>query len=256
MENFGKIKNAYNELFLDWIEKKDESSKKIFKQYLKTIKESKILKAQFLVFNNLENKVDADYMSANLYVNENIKLLQKFKISDILNENKKLIGVSDKITIVNDYHLSNLHESIHKLITTKRQPNTIDVITENTKKVIGYITDNKEKEIIESVELPNSMLVEMMVNKFNETYEHLDENDKSVLKSLLDSDDNKMKEVNVKLIDECLILINEKLKSSDIETKEKLLLVKEKLLGNKESVSEEKLIESISKLLELKDGLK
>jgi hypothetical protein len=49
--------------------------------------------------------------------------------------------------------------------------------------------------------------------------------------------------------------INEKLETSDLETKEKLLKVKEKLLNDKQEVNED-FIKNVSKLIELRDGLK
>ena len=91
MQNFGKIKNVFNNLLIEGIVKKDVASKKLFKKYIKAIKESEILKTQFLVYNNIENKIDADSFSANVFVSENIKLLDKYKTSDILKENLILV---------------------------------------------------------------------------------------------------------------------------------------------------------------------
>jgi hypothetical protein len=49
MQNFGKIKNIFNNILIEGIVKKDDNSKKLFKRYIKTIKESEILKNQFLI---------------------------------------------------------------------------------------------------------------------------------------------------------------------------------------------------------------
>ena len=56
MQNFGKIKNHFNSLLVEAIATKDEKKKKLFKEYVKAIKNDEILKAQFLIYNNIEDK--------------------------------------------------------------------------------------------------------------------------------------------------------------------------------------------------------
>ena len=68
MQNFGNIKNIFNNLLAEGLTKKDVKSKKLFQKYIKTIKESEVLKTQFLIYENIENKVDSDVASANLFV--------------------------------------------------------------------------------------------------------------------------------------------------------------------------------------------
>jgi hypothetical protein len=46
MQNFGKIKNAFNELVSEGIAAKDIKSQNLFKKYIKAVRESKILKTQ------------------------------------------------------------------------------------------------------------------------------------------------------------------------------------------------------------------
>jgi hypothetical protein len=47
MQNFGEIKNEFNGLLAESLVTKNNISKGLFKNYLKTIKESDILKTQF-----------------------------------------------------------------------------------------------------------------------------------------------------------------------------------------------------------------
>ena len=86
MQNFGKIKNAFSEILAEGIASNDVAKKNLFKKYVKTLKESEILKTQFLVYENIENVVENDQFSANLIVSENLSLLNKFKKKDILKE--------------------------------------------------------------------------------------------------------------------------------------------------------------------------
>ena len=263
MQNFGKIKNAFNEILAESMFSKDDTNKLLFKKYIKTIKESEILKTQFLVYNNIETKFseNTDNFTSNLYVTENLKLLEKYKVSDIIKENKKLIDLSESIknNIDKPYNptLESLHESISKLIFTKRTPKTVDVITENITNVIDYIKSNKPRVTNEAIELPTSMITTMMVDKYNEKYSILEEAEKKVLRALINSTDEQKKEVYTETVRECISLINERLTGADLNQKDKLLQVKEKLLNNTDDASIiENFEKNISKLIDLRESLK
>jgi hypothetical protein len=233
---------------------KDENSKKLFKGYIKNLKENEILKTQFLVYSNIESKVESDLTKATMFVKENIDLFSKYKKKDIIEANKKL--VSD-LLFETEYksEKEELYENISTLIFTDKTPNTIDTIVEATNAVVQYIMNNKKPEVTEAIDLPISMMTSMMVEKYNQKYSGLDESQKSVLKVLIESTDEEKKELYGNIIKECLELINEKLDTNDLDTKEKLLKVKEKLLNDKQEVNEE-FIKNVSKLVELRDGLK
>jgi len=259
MQNFGKIKNAFNGILAEGVVSKNETNKLLFKKYIQTIKESNILRTQFLVYNNIENKLESDSMSANVFVSENLKLLEKFKVSDIINENKKLLALSKdieaKLDESYDPSLSSLHESLSNLIFTKRTASNMDAVTNNVTSVINYIKANKPKELIEAIELPNSLITTTLVDKYNEKYSSLDESEKQILKVLIDATDAEKKEVYSNTLRECVLLINEKLNGADLEAKDKLLRVKEKLLNDKLEVNED-FAKNISKLAELRESLK
>jgi hypothetical protein len=253
-KNFGHIKELYNNILSESVVSKDENSKKLFKGYIKNLKENEILKTQFLVYSNIESKVESDLTKATMFVKENIDLFSKYKKKDIIEANKKL--VSD-LLFETEYksEKEELYENISTLIFTDKTPNTIDTIVEATNAVVQYIMNNKEPEVTEAIDLPISMMTSMMVEKYNQKYSGLDESQKSVLKVLIESTDEEKKELYGNIIKECLELINEKLDTNDLDTKEKLLKVKEKLLNDKQEVNEE-FIKNVSKLVELRDGLK
>jgi hypothetical protein len=50
------------------------------------------------VYLNLEKKLGTDYNTTNLYVSENLRLLEKYKVSDIIKENNKLMTISKLIS--------------------------------------------------------------------------------------------------------------------------------------------------------------
>jgi len=256
MQNFGKIKNVFNSVLVEGIVTKNDSAKVLFKRYIKAIKESEILKTQFLVYNNIETKYENDAILASIFVSENIKLLEKYNPKDILTENKKLVDMlgSFQSRLDEETNMSQIHESISKLIFTKRQPKTINVITEELKKLSTYIQKEKSKAIVESIDLPVSVLAKLMVEKYNEKYSNLNESDKTVLKKLISSSLDEKKETYSTLVNECVVLIDTLLSDSSTP-KEKLSSVKSKLLENVE-ITQENFLEKMSKIMELKENLK
>lgn len=250
-KNFGTIKSAYNSMLVDSVVSKDDTKKQAFKKYVKAIKENEILRAQFLIYNNIENKIESDVNKAIEYVKENISLLIKFNKKAIFEANSKLVTS----VLFESAEKSELYDNITKLIFTKRSPETIDSICEATEAVAKHILTNKPKEVTDIIELPNSMITTIMVDKYNQTYADLDESEKKVLKTLIDSTDEEKSEVYSELIRECIDLIDAKFGSSNLDGKEKLLKVKDKLLKDTKVITED-FPKNISKLVELRESLK
>lgn len=255
MQNFGKIKNAFSEILAEGIASNDVAKKSLFKKYVKTLKESEILRTQFLVYENIENVVEADQFSANLIVTENLSLLNKFNKKDILKENQKLVELSDevknKLDDIYDERVTKLHESFSNLLFLDKSPKTVSEIAKNTKSVLDYITTNKTKVVSESYDVPNSMLSSILVEKYNDRYSKLTETEKEVVRVLVESTDEEKIEVYAKITRECIDLIDAKLTESDLETKDRLLKVKDKLLRDKIELNED-FTKNISKLVDLR----
>lgn len=254
MQNFGIITNAFNGVLAEGLVSKDTNNKQIFKKYIKTIKENEVLKTQFLVYNNIENKIEENEFKANLFLQENIALVKKFSKKEIAKANQ-LLANNISIELGESYTNAELHENISKLIFTDKTTSNIDTIVEATASIINFMKTNQPKEVNESIDLPSSMISTIMVDKYNEKYSTLDESERQILKALIDSDDDKKKEVYSVTLRECIDLIDGKLIESDLEAKDKLLRVKDKLLNDKQEVNED-FFKNISKLVELKNSLK
>ena len=208
-KNFGHIKSVYNTLLSESVMSEDKSKKELFKNYVKSLKENEILKTQFLVYTNIEQKVEKDINKAGMFVKENIDLFSKYSKKDIFEANSKLVlDLLFEKDIKDDK--KELYESISTLIFTEKTPDSIDTIVEATSKIVDYIVNNKEKVTSESIELPNSMLTTIMVDKYNQKYSTLDESEKQIIKVLIESTDDEKKEVYGKVVRECIDLINEK----------------------------------------------
>ena len=261
-KNFGKINAIYNEVLTEGFITKNQKSIDLFKSYVRSIKENEILKTQFLVFNNIETKIEENEFKIKEFVEANIDLMNKFSKKDILEANSKLIE-SVLFEQELDNPLEKLHEAISTLIFAEKSPSNVDAIVEAKTFVIDYIKNNKPKEVTEAIELPLEILTNVMVDKYNERYSSLDESEKAVLKVLIESNDEQKKEVYSNILKECLELVNETLTKysgsdldeNELKTKDKLLRVKEKLLNDKVEINETFNVE-ISKLVELRSLLK
>ncbi len=258
MKNFGKIKNAFNNILIEAIATKNKKDKLLFNQYVKTIKESEILRTEFLIYSNIENKLESNLNLINLFISENFKLLSKYKASDIIQENEKLIALSDKVktklTEPYDNNLTNLHESISSLIFIKKSPTTVNSVINEITKITDYILLNEAKVINESFNLPNSMLSGILIDKFNEKYGNLTESEKETIKSIFNANNEEKLGIYSKTIRECIDIIDTKLNDVDIDTKDKLLRVKDKLLNDKQDINEN-FDKNIIKLIDLRETL-
>lgn len=252
MQNFGKIKNAFNGILEEAVGTNNNKDKQLFGKYVRTIKENKVLRTQFLIYNNIETKVEENDFKANLFLQENLNLLNKFSKKEILEANTKLASMISINSEVCDNEA--LYENISTLIFTERNSENIDTVIEATTNIIKYITENKSKETNESIGLPNSMLTSIMVDKYNDKYSEINETEYKIIRTLIDSDDATKLEVYTETVKECLSLINEKIADSPIDTKELLLNVKEKLLNDKSEITED-YFTNISKLIDLKNSL-
>ena len=201
MQNFGKIKNAFYDILMESIIKKDDNKKAIFNQYLKAIKESKILKAQYLVYTNLEDHVELNETKATEYVRLNRECLNGFNRNDILKENEKLVKILGKYSKKLDtpYDKQELHETITKLIFTRNVAARVNTMNESISKLVDYIKENKPKETIKENLVPTTALATIAIKKFNEKYEDLSESERVLLKLIVESDE-KLKEEGYKQI--------------------------------------------------------
>ncbi len=161
------------------------------------------------------------------------------------------VPILDKIE--DGYENSELHENISKLIFTEKNPKTIDSILESVNYISEHITNNTMVDAAVEPTMPISAISKMMVKKYNEKYENISEEEKSIIKSIIESDEEGKKNLYAELRNECIDLVNTRLTESDLETKEKLLQVKDKLL--RLEYKEDSFITDITKVMDLKKDL-
>tara|TARA_Y100000389_G_scaffold201684_1_gene245032 strand:+ start:424 stop:1299 length:876 start_codon:yes stop_codon:yes gene_type:complete len=280
--NFGKCNAAYTNFLSEIISSgkkvgvnknnKPNSSndiKGVFNKYINLLRENKVLKTQYHIYSNIESKIESDKDKALEFVKENLSLMNKFSKKEISETNKiidKILNNIPSSKLDGYYNVSDsvkkLHEDISTLINTKKMGNTISVILETNHKIVDYILNNKEdkKEIVEGLDdtvLSSKDLSKLMVSRFNKEYsKSLSESEVSLLKSILttSSDEDKKNVMFKESINECLSLVNGKLKVADVDLKMSLLDLKENLLDKK--YNNDSFEVDILKLNTLKESLK
>ena len=254
MKNFGEIKNKFNDILIESIIKKDNDGKKTFGKFINMLKENVILKTQYRIFDNIENKYFDNSGDAKDYIKENLSLLSKYTRKEIKEANKKLASIIS-FKRGKEYENKELHENISKVIFTVKTPKTLDMILESINTLRDHMTTERVivENKIERVDLPPSVLTKMVVNKFNSKYEDITEGEKNILKSILNGTEKDRETVYINIIRECIDTIDNRLVESDVDIKEKLLNAKDKLLRmeyNKETYNTD-----ISRVYELKQSV-
>lgn len=256
--NFGTIKDIYTKSLIDsYVNESKSDNKKKYKEFIKNISESPVLRTQFIVYKNIENGYFDSEVSAVEYLKENISLFDNFKKKDIIEENKKLFA---KAPFKQDKEYGDkktLHESIHNLITLGKKAETINTLHESFEYVKKWLTT--PKKIVESTKKSKPVnankFLEIATKKYNEKYSNISEEEKKVIKTILSNNEKEKIILLTNMIRESIVLINNSLKQfgDNIEIKTKLLEAKD-VVYNLE-YNEETFKEDILKIYELKTNL-
>ena len=255
--NFGKI----NAIFLQNADKliKTAKGKKIIKEYVTKIKESKELMKQYSIFEYIENQHYNDNLKD--YIHESINYLSSINKKKLKEENIALSNLLKENDITEKCIVENedLYNSINTLIFSNSGIKSINERVDNINSIVEHIKKNKptiteKKENLLSGELTNETLA-FVVNKFNNKYfESLDEEQKKIFESITSKNETEIEQLFENNRTECITLTNNFLKESiDNDTREKLLNVKEKLLEQK--FNKDTYIDDIIDFIELKETL-
>jgi len=253
-KNFGELKYIIKEFVADGIAAKIDINKRLLKDFVTLLKENEILKKEFLVYNNIEGKVSESEAYISEYIKENIKIMEAYTSKQIDEAN----GILAKMvaTINTEYPknpLSQLHESIHTLMVNKVNIMTIEKRVNATGVITEHIKTNTPKVKVADRLLPNSMVSDILKERFNKKYSNLDGDTKRVLNSVISANKDTREGIMVGLVRECVDLVDVSLKESSGEIKEKLLSTKDRLLRLK--YHNDTYIIEVGKLLDLKNTL-
>ncbi len=260
--NFGNIKDIYAKFLVDSYlnESKQSKHKKHYKNFIKMISENQILRTQFIVYKNIENGYLTSEVSASDYLKENISLFDKFSKRDIIRENERLLSKTPSDYLFEQGYVGytekkELYESIHNLITLEKKAETINTLHESFEYIKNWLTTPKEIVETKKPKVNANKFLNVAVEKYNEKYSTLSEEDKKVLKTIMSSNNEEKETLLKDMVKESITLINSALKEygSNLEVKSKLLEAKDVVYNIEFNVDTYK--EDISKIYDLKKSL-
>lgn len=188
-----KLKDSY------FNDKLIEESKKLAFDFFDVVKSSPILQLEFKIYNNIENKHIENDLIATRYIDNNIKLFEVYTIEEIEAERKKLNDFISESIPVDDKKVE-LYNAIDNLIReslSSYENIDVDNIHESFTIVLNHIKEPKKMliENVDVVEVINEDVIEIAVDKFNEKYNTMNEDDKTLLQTLIKSTPDEKKEL-------------------------------------------------------------
>jgi hypothetical protein len=258
--DFGTIKNNFTNILVESYVNGDQKGKLLYKKFLKIIKEDESLKSYFIIYKNIEGKTFNNEFEASEYLKENLNILDKFRGDNGVSFGiKKLRKLLESSGLEINTKPTKLHESLNNLLTSPKNVNTLNLIHESKSDLIKWLTSSKENDsddktyVVDGVD-PKKFL-EIAVDKFNEKYTNLTEEQKNILKVIRENELDQMSIILENLVSENIKLINNNLIEYQDNT-----IIKEKLLETKDIVynikeNSDNTADSILKLLQLKNSL-
>jgi hypothetical protein len=261
--NFGTIKDLFVEKLIESYINGGDEGKVIYKNFLKILKESETLKTAFIIFKNIEEKTFEDKIGATEYLKETISLFDGFRGEKSLNSEMKKLNNLIKESGLENKTPKTIHQDLQDLLTTPKTIHTLDKLQEAKERVINWLVSEKqvvkesEEEAFVRKNVNPKKFLEIAVEKFNDKYkDSLTEEEKNILKTLRENNENEIKLLVSELVKENISLVN-----SYIDENRDNVLIKAKLLETKDQIyrmveNNVSFKDSVLKLYELKKNLK
>jgi len=194
--NFGIVKaiisNTFSEILIE--STNNIFGKKRINEFIDILKNSDLLKTEYMIFYNLDNKnIDNDTLITK-YIDENISLLKKYTKQDFVFEHQKLDKFIDESIILLNRDQVNLYENIHTLIYESLDGHNIMTNVDKLYDSFSYVFEHIKKPKVIMVELKDNIKLDSSLNtdlvieralvKFNEKYSSLSEDEKKILNTI------------------------------------------------------------------------
>lgn len=231
-------------------------SKSLLSEFINIVRTSPILQLEFKVFDNIENKHIDNELAATRYIDNNIKLFEVYTLKEIMIERKKLKRFITENVINMDSPKVKLYSAIDELIRESicdYDKIDVDKIHESFTYVLNHIKEPKKENEVNKTEMINEEVLEIAVEKFNEKYVSLNEDDKHLLKTLVKSTDEQKYELLENYKTEILGIL-EKLNSENVQDGITKAITKINEMNYKPNTKEfsEKIVDDIIGLHEFK----
>ena len=196
MVNFGNVKSKLNKAYSQDLIENTSKYKKLYEEFLKTIKSSPILMLEYTIYENLK-KHNLEYNESLRFIEANISALSKIDKTELLKENKKLekfnlkgIELSDDKITLNQNIENVINESVYKKITN------VNKLHESVNFLIESLT---KKEDVKLEKADNGFKVNHIFHlakkKLEERFSNLQPDEMEVISTFIKGDEKKKKTV-------------------------------------------------------------
>lgn len=196
MINFGNVKSKLNKAYSQDLIENTSKYKKLYEEFLKTIKSSPILMLEYTIYENLK-KHNLEYNESLRFIEANISALSKIDKNELLKENKKLekfdlkeIELSeDKLTL--NQNIENvINESVYKKITN------VNKLHESVNFLIESLTKKEEAKLEKTDKgFKVSHIFHLAKKKLEEKFSNLQPDEVEVISTFIKGDEKKKKTV-------------------------------------------------------------
>jgi hypothetical protein len=196
MVNFGNVKSKLNKAYSQDLIENTSNYKKLYEEFLKTIKSSPVLMLEYTIYENLK-KHNLEYNESLRFIEANVSALSKIDKNELLKENKKLekfdlkeIELSeDKITL--NKNIENvINESVLKKITN------VNKLHESVNFLIESLTKKDEAKLEKTDKgFKVSHIFHLAKKKLEEKFSNLQPDEMEIISSFIKGDEKKKKTV-------------------------------------------------------------
>ena len=159
-------------------------------KFFDVVKNSPLLLAEFKVFSNIENQYITNDALALKYIEDGIKMFETYTLEDVAVEHEKLVPFINE-SVFDDERVA-LYESISTLIAESLSiSENVDInkMHDAFSVVMSHLNKPKEKENSDTGYI-NEEVIEIAINKFNEKYDGMNEEDVKLFKQLVNAGDS------------------------------------------------------------------
>jgi hypothetical protein len=196
MVNFGNVKSKLNKAYSQDLIENTSKYKKLYEEFLKTIKSSPVLMLEYTIYENLK-KHNLDYNESLRFIEANISALSKIDKDVLLKENKKLqkfdlkeIQLSENKINLNKNIENVINESVFKKITN------VNKLHESVNFLIESLTKKDETQLKKS---DNNFKISHVFNlakkKLEEKFSNLQQDEMEVISTFIKGDEKNKKTI-------------------------------------------------------------
>ncbi len=194
MVNFGNVKSKLNKAYSQDLIENTSKYKKLYEEFLKTIKSSPVLMLEYTIYENLK-KHNLDYNESLRFIEANISALSKIDKDVLLKENKKLkkfdlkeIELSEDKINLNKNIENVINESVLKKITN------VNKLHESVNFLIESLTKKDETQLKKS---DNNFKISHVFNlakkKLEEKFSNLEQDEMEIISTFIKGDEKNKK---------------------------------------------------------------